>query len=59
MRQVICFSADRWRPKHQSTNVGGGLPPIAVCQSLNIWLMHRHRGMGIYTTLKGLYITLW
>ncbi|AZE89346.1 hypothetical protein C4J97_2645 [Pseudomonas orientalis] len=27
-------------------NVGGGLPPMAACQPLMLWLMYRYRGQA-------------
>ncbi|NCE93326.1 hypothetical protein DK871_25185, partial [Pseudomonas sp. L13] len=32
--------------------VGAGLPAIAVCQPPIFQLNHRHRSMGIYTTVQ-------
>ncbi|SFV13232.1 hypothetical protein SAMN05428951_12075, partial [Pseudomonas sp. OV546] len=39
-------------------NVGGGLPPIAVCQSIHQVTDSAPSGIGIYTTL-GMAQDLW
>ncbi|PMV48502.1 hypothetical protein C1X18_19880 [Pseudomonas sp. FW305-3-2-15-C-LB1] len=57
--------ADRivWPVLGQS--VGGGLPPMAVGQSLMSWLTHRHRGQApshsliFMYQLKGGLLWLW
>ncbi|BDB20190.1 hypothetical protein cym2001_35550 [Pseudomonas sp. CYM-20-01] len=57
--------ADRivWAVLGQS--VGGGLPPMAVGQSLMSWLTHRHRGQApshsliFMYQLKGGLLWLW
>ena len=33
-------------PLWEQLCVGGGLPPIAVCQLMNIWLIGRYRGQA-------------
>ncbi|KRC96608.1 hypothetical protein ASE33_25645 [Pseudomonas sp. Root9] len=35
-----------------SPNVGAGLPAMTAGQLAHEWLIHRHRSIGIYTTLE-------
>ena len=45
--EAVHGHATLWRSERaDNQNVAGGLPPIAVCQSASVWLIHRNRGQA-------------